>query len=280
MRRLLVAAVLLAATPAAAAERIVAVGGAVTEIVYALGMGDRLVAVDSTSTWPAEADALPDVGYMRQLSAEPIVAMAPDLVLALDSSGPAATLDQLRAAGIPLALVPDRPTAEGTLDRIRSVGAILGREAEAGALAGRVDAELKAAMAAGPADGTKPSVLFVMNAGRGAPMGAGEGTAAEGIIALAGGRNAITGYRGYKPLAPEAVVAAAPDVILAMRETVDAAGGAKALLDLPELRQTPAARAGRLVAMDGLLLLGFGPRTPQAVRTLATELQAAASAAD
>lgn len=280
MRRLLVAAVLLAATPAAAAERIVAVGGAVTEIVYALGMGDRLVAVDSTSTWPAEADALPDVGYMRQLSAEPIVAMAPDLVLALDSSGPAATLDQLRAAGITLALVPDRPTAEGTLDRIRSVGAILGREAEAGALAGRVDAELKAAMEAGPADGTKPSVLFVMNAGRGAPMGAGEGTAAEGIIALAGGRNAITGYRGYKPLAPEAVVAAAPDVILAMRETVDAAGGAKALLELPELRQTPAARAGRLVAMDGLLLLGFGPRTPQAVRTLATELQAAASAAD
>jgi iron complex transport system substrate-binding protein len=267
---------LLAALPAAPAfaqsRRIVSIGGAVTEIIYALGMGGNVVAVDSTSTWPPEARALPGVGYMRQLSAEPIIAMAPDLVLATDSSGPAAALAQLRDAGTRLEVVADPPSADGVAPKVRQVAALLDKAAQGEAMADAIDARLASLGQAIALGKEHPSVLFLMSAGRGAPMAAGGHTAAQAMITLAGGRNAVTGYDGYKPLTPEAAVLAAPDLILAMDQTVEAIGGPAAVLALAELRDTPAAKAGRLVAMEGQLLLGFGPRTPDALRALAMAL--------
>ncbi|MDX6748574.1 ABC transporter substrate-binding protein [Geminicoccaceae bacterium 1502E] len=276
MRRLagafLAAVVLLPADAPRAAGRVVSIGGAVTEIAYALGAGDALVAVDSTSTFPPEAGKLPDVGYMRALSAEPIAALRPDLVLAVEGSGPAAALRQIGQAGLRLELIDEEPGVDAVLTRIGRVAALLDREQEGERLAAKVAGELERAGALVARATGRPRVLFVLGAGRGAPQAAGQDTAAARIIGLAGGVNAIEGYDGYKPLSAEAAVAAAPDVILAMDATVEALGGAAPMLDLPELRQTPAARAGRLVAMDGLLLLGFGPRTGQAVESLARAL--------
>jgi iron complex transport system substrate-binding protein len=267
-------AILLALAPAAvaAAERIVSIGGGITEIVYALGAEQRLVAVDSTSTWPRAADALPDVGYMRRLSAEPILSLRPDLVIAAETSGPESALAQLRDAGVEVALIPDPPTTAGLLAKIAEVGRLVGREDEAAALAERVAGELEAVQAAVGKLAARPRVLFLISAGHGAPMAAGAGTAAQAIIELAGGQNAIAGYAGYKPLSPEAAVAAAPEVVLAMAETAAGIGGPDALLELPEVRLTPAAQAHRVVTMEGLLLLGFGPRTADAVRRLAAAL--------
>lgn len=265
-------ALLLPAAAAQAAGRVVSVGGALTEIVYGLGARDLLVAVDSTSTFPPEAEGLPDVGYIRALSAEPILALSPDLVLAVEGSGPEATLRQLRQAGVRVEMINEEPGAELVPGRIRAVAVLLGREPAGEALAARVEEELDRAQELVADATSRPRVLFVMSAGRGAPQAAGRNTAAARIIELAGGVNAVDGYAGYKPLSAEAAVAAAPDVVLAMDSTVEALGGAGAMLDLPELRQTPAGREGRLVAMDGLLLLGFGPRTGQAVQTLARAL--------
>lgn len=275
MRGLLLALLLALPAAANAAERLIAVGGAVTEIVHALGRGDRLVAVDSTSRHPPSVSALPDVGYMRRLSAEPILALRPDLVLAIEHSGPATTLDQLRAAGVRVEVIADRPTPAGIGEKVRAIGRALDAVPEAEALAARIEGELAAAAAAAATMAGRPRVLFLIAAGKGAPMAAGAETAADAMIRLAGGMNALAGFTGYKPLSPEAAMAARPDVVLAMAQTVEAVGGREAVLGLPGIAATPAGRDGRLVAMDGMLLLGFGPRTPEAVRELARQLHPA-----
>lgn len=261
-----------AARAAAPADRLVSIGGVVTEILFALGAGDRIVAVDSTSSYPPEADALPDVGYIRQLVAEPIIALEPSLVLMLDGAGPPTTVEQLQAAKVPIRTVPDDPTAPGIAEKIRIVGDAVGLGPEGRALADRVDGELARLAGGISAVEERPSVLFVLAASNGRLLAAGDGTSAAEIIELAGGRNAIVGFEDYRPLSAEAAVAAEPDLLLFMDRTLDEMGGMAGVLARPELALTPAAQAGRVKAMDGLLLLGFGPRTPQAVRELAAAI--------
>lgn len=262
----------LAAPATAETQRVISVGGSVTEIVYALGAEDRLIAVDSTSGYPAAADALPDVGYMRRLSAEPILALDPTLLLLVEDAGPAATIEQLRAAGIRIVTLPDEPSLEGVTDKVRQVAAALGLQAEGRALVARIEAAQSAVAARFSAVAERPSVLFLLSVGRGAPLAAGTGTSAASIIALAGGRNALDGFSGYKPLSPEAAAAAKPEVVLVTERTLEELGGRQALLTRPELAASPAASAGRLIAMDALYLLGFGPRTPDAIDELGRAL--------
>ncbi len=97
------------------------------------------------------------------------------------------------------------------------------------------------------------------------------------MIELAGGRNAFGQVEGYKPLAPEAAIAAAPDVILCTDQGLAAAGGVDGLLRAPGLAATPAGRARRVRSLEALLLLGFGPRLPQAVAQLAEALHGGAA---
>jgi len=253
-------------------DRLVSIGGAVTEILFALGVGDRIIAVDSTSDYPPAAQDLPDVGYIRQLTAEPIIALAPSLVLMLDGAGPPTTIEQLHAAEVPIRIVPDTPTAQGIAEKIRIVGEAVGRAEEGRALAAQVDDDLARLGDAVSAARERPRVLFVLAASNGRLLAAGSGTSAEGIIEMAGGRNAVDGFEDYRPLSAEAAVAAAPDLLLLMDRTFEEIGGMAGILARPELSLTPAAQAGRVKAMDGLLLLGFGPRTPQAVRELAAAL--------
>lgn len=252
--------------------RIVSLGGSITEIIYELGLGDALIAVDSTSTYPDTATRLPGVGYLRTLSAEPILAMQPDLILASEDAGPPIALEQIRGAGIPLAVIPDTPGVQGLLDKIGRVGQAIGRAAEAAELQARIESEFSRVrdMLAGIED--RPSLVFFLSAGQGAPMAAGRGTAADKIIELAGGRNAIDGYANYKSLSPEEIVARNPDYLLVDEGSLQRMGGLEAFLARPEIRSTDAAQNGRVVAMDALFLLGFGPRAPQAVRELATAI--------
>ncbi|MGB0210700.1 heme/hemin ABC transporter substrate-binding protein [Algiphilus sp.] len=272
---LLLPALVLATPP----ERVVSVDGSLTEIVYALGEADRLVAVDTTSTYPPEALAsLPNVGYMRQLSAEPILSLSPDLVLSSSDAGPPAALQQLREAGVPVTGIENDTTAQGVLDKIRAVGEALSVSDAAAALAERVEAAFAEARADVARYDDRPRVLCLLSA-RGSPVAAGEDTAAAHLIALAGGRNAVTGYSGYKPLNPEAAVALRPDVILLADRTLKDLGGRETLLARPELAATPAGQAGRVVSMDMMLMLGFGPRTPEAVRRVAAAIRGGSEAA-
>ncbi|ETD88144.1 heme/hemin ABC transporter substrate-binding protein [Rhodobacter capsulatus] len=271
--RTLVCATVLALLPGwlAAQDRVLSIGGGVTEVVAALGEAGRLVGRDTTSTYPATITALPDVGYMRALSPEGVLSVAPDLILLTEGAGPPETLETLRETGVALVPVPEGHSPEAVLDKIRTVAAALGVAEKGAALADRLDAEMTAALAQVAQDsGPKPRVLFVLSNSGGRLTGAGTGTSAAAMIALAGGQNALTGFAGYKALGDEAIAAAAPEVILMMARTGEDAGdhGAADLASHPALAATPAGQAGRVVRMDGMLLLGFGPRTPEAITAL------------
>lgn len=255
------------------ASRTVAAGGAVTEIIYALGLQDRIVAVDTTSQYPADALAShPNVGYLRALSSEGLLAVKPTLILAEEDAGPKGVVDQLRAASVPFVTVPDSPTPEGIAQKIRFVGMVMGKAPEAETLAVTLLGDFKILADQLAAVKQRPRVLFILSNAGDRLMAAGAGTSADEIIKLAGGENALVDFHGFKPVNAESIIAAAPDVILMMSSGGGGHASAEAILDNPAIAQTPAGHNRRLVTMDGLYLLGFGPRTAHAAATLAAGL--------
>ena len=266
---------LLAHGTALAAERIVAVGGGVTEIVYALGAQDRLVGVDTTSLHPQAARALPQVGYLRALSAEGVLSLQPDVVIADEAAGPPASLAQVAQAGVRVVRVGDGYSADAVLARVAAVAAALDWAPAGAALAAELRADLAAVERAIAGSPSRPGVLFLLGVGRGAPQASGRGTAADAMIRLAGGRNVIAEYHGYRPLSAERIAALDPAVIMTTRETVEQIGGIEAVLRLPGIALTRAAAERRIVAFDSLYLLGFGPRLAQALRDAALAIDPA-----
>ncbi|MDO5705930.1 MAG: ABC transporter substrate-binding protein [Paracoccus sp. (in: a-proteobacteria)] len=270
MIRPLILTLLLAGPAAADAQRIVSIGGAVTEIVFALGQQDRLVARDSTSQWPEAAAALPDVGYMRRLSPEGVLAMRPDLILAEEGAGPPEAVALLKSAGVPVQTIPAGESAEAVTAKVQAVATALGADAAPVLVPLRADLD-RAADAAAATAATPRRVLFVLGLQGGRILASGTGTAADEMIRLAGAHNAVTGFSGYKPLTDEAIIAAAPDVIVVMDRgdgSTDPAAQRTEIMAMPAIATTPAARKGRLIRMNGLYLLGFGPRTGAAALDL------------
>lgn len=270
IRPLLTAAALLLPLSAFAepAQRIITIGGSVTEIAAALGAQARLIARDSTSYYPEAVQALPDVGYIRALSPEGVLALNPDTILSEAGAGPKEAVEVLRAAGVPFLEMPGDPSPRGVLAKIDAVAKALELEAEGKVLHDQVAAGLAEAEARAAAVTAPKRVLFILGLGSGRVNGAGEGSSAEGIITLAGGVNAASGFKGYKQLTDEAILTAEPDVILVMDRVGNLAVHEKDIQAHPALSQTPAAKNGKIIAMDGLLLLGFGPRTPEAAKKL------------
>lgn len=270
------AAAPLLAHAAAPAQRIVSITGGFTEVVYALGGESALVGTDITSVWPEAALRTPKVGYMRTLSAEGLLSLRPTAVLSTDEAGPPAVLEQLRGAGVALELVHADHSFAEVQRKVAAAARVLGRTAEGAALNDKLARDWLATQQAVAAAAAKrkraPRVLYVMSR-TGTPQVAGTNTAANAVIELAGGVNAMTSYAGYRAMTAESAAAAAPDVVLVMQEMFDAAGSADQFwAGQPMLQLTPAARERRLVAMDSLYLLGFGPRLPQAVRELSSRL--------
>lgn len=252
---------------------VLSIGGSVTEIIVALGQGHRLLARDTTSTYPPAVTELPDVGYMRALSPEGVLSVGPSLILSEPGAGPAEALEVIRAANVRFVEMPEARDAAGIMAKIDRVGDALGVPDRAAALKAEVAAELAAATArAARPDADRKRVLFVLSTAGGRINAAGRDTAADAIIRMAGGVNAVTEYAGYRQITDEAVGMAAPDVIVMMDRGGDHGAADDALFAMPAIALTPAAATRSVVRMDGLLLLGFGPRTPQAVTQLNTAL--------
>lgn len=263
-------AALLFSPAMAETPRTVVLGGSVAEIVAALGAEGQLVGRDTTSTYPETLLALPDVGYVRALSPEGVLSLTPDLILAEPDAGPPPVIDVLRAAGVSYVTIPGDPTPAGVLDKITATAAALGRDEAGQALADTVQKEVQAAQAAAAAilESGRKTVLFVLSLQGGAVMAAGANSSAQGMIELAGAKNAAAGFDGYKPITDEAILAAAPDVILVMDRAGDLAISDDLIRAHPALGRSPAAQSGAIIRMDGLFLLGFGPRTGQAALAL------------
>jgi iron complex transport system substrate-binding protein len=273
-RRLVQGLGLTFATPwaraAAPATRVVSVGGAVTETIYALGAQGLLVGVDTTSLYPAAARALPNVGYARSLSAEGVLSLAPTLVVAGEEAGPPVVLRQLEAAKVPVQVLAADHSVAGVAERTQKLAALLGREDAGRMLVAQFQRDAQTAADKVTAfKGPPPRVLFILAHSMSQVRVAGQRTAADAMLRLVGATNALTGFDGYKPLSPEAAIAAAPDVLLVTDQGLEAAGGIDGLLRAPGLAATPAGRSRRIVSLDALWLLGFGPRLPSAVLALA-----------
>jgi iron complex transport system substrate-binding protein len=265
---------------ASAPTRLISIGGALTELVYELGLQPLLVGVDSTSLYPAAAQQLPQVGYARTLATEGLLSLRPSLIVATEDAGPPAVLRQLEAARVPLHVLRAEHRFEGLIARCLQLGDLLQRPAEAQALAQRLTQQWQASLAQVQQlqrqSKAAPRVLFILSHGQNQVRIAGQDTAAEAMIRYAGASNAVQGFTGYKQLTPEAAIAAAPDIILVTDQGLAAAGNAGELLKLPGLAHTPAGRAKRVLSLEALELLGFGPRLPQALARLAQGLHAAA----
>ncbi len=264
---------------AARRQRVIVVGGSIAETVYALG-GEQsehyeLVATDTTCTYPEAVRALPKVGYQRSLSTEGLLSLRPDLLLAAAEAGPPVVIEQIKRAGVTVQAFAERYDAEIVREKITGIARTF-KMTEAGkTLLARFDRDWAAvnAKAAPLHGGAPPKVVFLH--GNNQSFVAGQLTAADSMIAYAGGRNAMQGYDRYRLMTAEAVVAAAPDLVMISDEGLQAAGGPEALLAMPGFAATPAGRAKRVVSLSALLLLGFGPRLPQAVTMLRERFVAA-----
>ena len=269
------------ATDFPAGLRIVSLFGDLTEIIYELGAGHLVVGRDASSIYPAEAELLPNLGFTQALSAEGVLALEPTLVIGNQTAGPSEVLEQIRDAGVEVVIIDSPSTFDAMGLKIRAVGVALGIEERAEAFAAAAEARLDAVLAdvaaRNPEGDARPSVLFIYVRRGGLQLVAGEGSAAATIIEAAGGTDAGTaaGVVGFVPLTPEAVVAADPEVILVMDRGLAAIGGVPGLLKIPGVAQTRAGREQRFVSMEDLYLLGFGPRLPDALHDLATQLRAA-----
>lgn len=269
-RVLCLAALLLcgALAIADAPKRVLSIGGSLTEIIYELDAQDRLVGSDTTSYYPAEAAALPKVGYMRALATEGILSLSPDLIILTDEAGPPPVIAQLQSTGVDILKLPAARTLDDIYEQVDAIARALHLPRRAARrLRARMDDDLREVNEY--ARGMEPvRAMFILNHRGGAPMVAGTDTAADSLIKLSGAVNVVDGYEGYKPLTPEAAVQMKPDVILITRRGLERAGGKEALLDVPGVALTPAGQQGRVIAMDALLMLGFGPRTPAAALEL------------
>lgn len=250
-------------------SRIVSIGGSLTEIIYRLGAEELLVARDQTALYPPAARELPDVGYARALAPEGVLSVNPTALLVLEGSGPPEALEVLSHAGVEYQTVPEAYSAEGVLTKVHAVGAALGLDEEADQLALRLEADFKALEARNAQVVAPKKVLFILSNQGGQIQASGTGTAANGMIALAGGVNVITEFEGYRPLSAEAITAAAPDAILMMDRGDGQPVLNEELLADPAIALTPAGQNKAIYRLDGSYLLGFGPRAAEAANEVA-----------
>jgi iron complex transport system substrate-binding protein len=260
-------------------SRIIPVNGDIAEVVFALGLGDSVVATDVSATYPPEADALPEVGYQRTLLAEQILGLEPSVIVANTDAGPPEVLDQMRDAGVAVVVLDYPHDLTGPAAKIRLVAAALGVPARGEALARRVDAAI--ADASDRADrqvesdgGERVRAAFLYLRGENVQQVGGRGSGVDALLEAAGAVDvgAELGVDEFGPLTDEALIEAAPDVLVVTTTGLESVGGVEGLVELPAVAGTPAGSDRRIVALDDQLLLGLGPRAGDALGELVDAL--------
>jgi iron complex transport system substrate-binding protein len=257
-----------------APQRIITLSSALSETADALGFGNRIVATDVTSEYPAYIKKLPRVSRNRQLSVEGLMQYRPDLVLAPEGDIPKAIAYQLQKAGIKLVTFRQQFSVAGADKLIREVAAALGVAAKGDALAKQTMAGIKAVQQQVSSNKQKTlRVLFIYARGAGTMSVAGKGSNMDAIITLAGARNAVQEFADFKPYSTEALIKANPDVILLFDFGAASLGGRTAILKMPGITLTNAGKQKRIVEVDGPLMVNFSTRLPDAMQDLYQKLQ-------
>ncbi len=264
---------------AADQERIVAIDGSISEIVYALGKGHLMVGRDTTTTYPEAAAKLPSVGYMRQLSAEGILSLKPTLILATKDAKPQNVLTRLKDAGVHIEIIDNIYTPEGVALKIKQVAKILKVEAAGEVLVKKVqqsvaDAQVIVQQAISQHKKEPAKALFILNMRGNNMMIAGKNSRADTMMQLAGITNpAAESLQGYKPLTAEAAIQYNPDYLLTMQHGISSAGGKDGMLNTAAVKMTNAGKNKQLLLVDDNFLM-FGPRMGEAIETMARKIYA------
>lgn len=256
------------------ASRILPLNGGIAEIVFTLGLGDKVVGRDITATFE-EAEDLPQVTKAHDVSAESVLSLEPTVVLADTDTGPSEAVDQIRDAGVPVVVLDPADELSDVSTRTTRVAEALGVPAAGKVLNERFATELEAARAAVP-EGSRPKVAFLYMRGSAAVyLIGGKGSGADSLIDAAGAQDAGVAAGLDKPFTPitsEALVEAQPEVILMMSKGLESVGGVDGLVDIPGIRETPAGMDRRVVDLEDGVLLSFGPRTPLVIDILVDRL--------
>lgn len=244
--------------------RIVSLSSTTTEVLCGLGLQDKIVGVDVTSTYPDAVKQLPKVGHNRNMSAEAIIALKPTMVVGVQENIKPQLAEQIQSAHVTLLSFPLQYSVAGAKDLIRQLADTLGYAEKGRVLVKEIDRDESMKLA----PGKQPSVLFIYARGAGTLMAAGNHTSAGSMIDLAGGKNAAIGFDDFKPITAESLVTANPDVILMFDSGLQSLGGVDGLLQIPGVAQTNAGKNRQVIEMDGQFLTGFGPRTGKAIAAL------------
>lgn len=270
---------LLAGAPLAHADeywhadgRWLVLGGDIAETLAALDADINVVARDDTVLYPPEMAALPSVGYLRQLSAESVLSVRPDHVLAAGHAGPKEVLEQLEAVGLEVALINARPSLNAIAEKVRAVGQLSNRRQTADALATTLNEKLDRLANLPALPPTR--AMFIMQHSGLTPRAAGSDTAAHTALEAVGLENAFAEMQGYHSVGAEALAREAPDIVIVSERGLAAMGGEDALWQLPGMALTPAGRERQLIVIDDQALLGFGPRTPDQLLSLRQDVEA------
>ena len=252
--------------------RIVSLSGDITEILFELGVGDRVVGVDVTTVAPEAAMELPIVGVGRFLTAEGVLGADPTLVIGDTQTAPATALDQIQAAGVSVEILEVPESFDELYDKIKAIGDLLGLPEEASTLAARVEAEVEEV--ASGAVTSAPRVAYIYTRGPDVNLLFGDGMTTKPLIEAAGAidTGSEIGIVGTAPVTAEALIEAAPDVIIVPAEGVEMIGGIEAFLELPGIGQTPAGENQAILAYPEGDFLTFGPRVADSLRLLIEDL--------
>lgn len=258
-------------------ERIIGLNGNITEVVFALGLGDRVVGRDISATFD-EAEELPLVTRAHDVTAEAVLSLRPTVVIADTNTGPPEALDHIRNVGVPVVVLEVPERVDQIAPRIRTISKVLGVPDLGEQLATETEAEIEKVRDEVTATGDAPSVAFLYMRGQaGVYLLGGPGSGADSMIQAVGATDAGTDIdlgQAFTPITSEALVQAAPDVILMTTTGLESVGGVDGLVQIPGIAQTPAGRERRVVTIEDGLLYSFGTRTPEALRQLAEGLDA------
>jgi len=256
-------------------SRIVTLSGDYSEIVWDLGLGSNLVGVDLGSVYPKDEMRLkPKVGVEYRLLTEPILTLEPTLVIGDIDASPSTVIDQVRAAGVPVVIFPRFEGTTAPADKIRAVAGILGIGDGGEQFAASVQAEIDAALATAAGAQSHPRVAVLYIATANTMLLLGSNTVFDGLLEAVGAVDVgpPAGADGFVALTPEALIAAAPDVIITAQRGFDGVGGLEGFLAIPGVAQTPAGQSRSVLVYEDLLLLGLGPRTGQLLAALIADL--------
>lgn len=242
--------------------RYVTAGGTITEIVFALDRGERVVAVDQSSSYPAQISELPVVGYYRDLAAEGVLSTQLTHLLALEGSGREQALQQIKSAGVTVNIYPKPTSIDGLFNLIKTIA----RDIDAQAQGEKLIASITAALPQ-PQPATGKRGLFLISAGERGLIAAGQQTVPQLLFDYIGVTNTAT-HDGFKGIGIEALAVSQPDFIVAPEHVVAGSGGKQAFCAQPSLALIEAAQTCQLLVMDSLLSLGMTPRIEQAIATL------------